>query len=286
MSLAGFVYSSFQRLQAPVIRRWYDHMTRIDHGGNMLFMNYGWAGLDEPRPLRLDPEDEPFRYCIQLYDRVAGAVDLEGLKVLEIGCGRGGGASFIHRRHRPGSTTGLDFAPRSVEFCRARHTVPGLSFVRGDAGALEFPDDEFDAVINVESSHCYPSMKAFLQGVARILRPGGHFLYTDYHSSAQLAALRRLFEECDLSLVEEEDISANVLRALELDNDRKKALISKLVPKGLRHMFSEFAGMEGTHTFNRSFRTGERIYSRFVLRKPAPFDAECPAAGELQPAEV
>ena len=64
MTIAGFVYSTLQRLQAPVIRRWYDHMTRIDRDGNMLFMNYGWAGLDEPRSLRLEPEDELFRYCM------------------------------------------------------------------------------------------------------------------------------------------------------------------------------------------------------------------------------
>lgn len=286
MTIAGFVYSTLQRLQAPVIRRWYDHMTRIDRDGNMLFMNYGWAGLDEPHSLRLEPEDEPFRYCMQLYDRVAGAVDLEGLRVLEVGCGRGGGASFVHRYHRPVSMTGLDFAPKSVEFCTARHAVPGLSFIRGDAGALSFPDAEFDAVINVESSHCYPSMMAFLEGVSRILKPGGHFLYTDYHSPAQLVELRRMFDDCGLALVEEEDISANVLRALELDNDRKMALITRLVPRGLRHMFCEFAGMEGTHTFNRSFRTGDRIYSRFVLRKPVPAPVGDAGIRELQPAGV
>jgi hypothetical protein len=85
--------------------------------------------------------------------------------------------------------------------------------------------------------------------------------------------MRSLFEECGLFLVEEENISPNVLKALELDNDRKKALITRFVPPILRHMFYEFAGMEGTHTFNETMRTGERIYSRFVLQKPVEVQA-------------
>ncbi len=268
MTFAGFIYSSLQRLQAPIIRRWYDQMTRIDRGEDMIFMNYGWAGLDEADRIELDPGDEPNRYCIQLYDRVAGAVDLTGRKVLEIGCGRGGGANYVKRYLKPGSMTGMDFSPKGIEFCSAKYRTDGLSFVRGDAGDMQFPSGEFDAVINVESSHCYPSMKAFLEGVARILKPGGHFLYTDYHSPKQLPKLRLLFEECGLSLVEEEDISINVLKALELDNDRKKELITRVVPPVLRHMFNEFAGMQGTHTFNETMRNGSRIYSRFVLQKP------------------
>jgi SAM-dependent methyltransferase len=273
MTFAGFIYSSLQKIQAPIIRRWYDQMSRIDSDENMIFMNYGWASLDPAPQLPLDPEDEKFRYCIQLYDRVAGAVDLEGRKVLEIGCGRGGGASYVKRYLKPSSMTGLDFAPKGVEFCNRRFGDPSLSFVQGDAQDLRFPDGEFDAVINVESSHCYPCMQGFLEGVARILKPGGHFLYTDYHSAKQLARMRSLFEECGLFLVEEENISPNVLKALELDNDRKKALITRFVPPILRHMFYEFAGMEGTHTFNETMRTGERIYSRFVLQKPVEVQA-------------
>ncbi len=47
-------------------------------------MNYGWASLDpSDQALSLLPEDERNRYCIQLYHRVAGAIDLSGMDVLE-----------------------------------------------------------------------------------------------------------------------------------------------------------------------------------------------------------
>jgi len=45
----------------------------------------------------LQPEDEPNRACIQLYHHVATQVPLRGMKVLEVSCGHGGGASYLTR---------------------------------------------------------------------------------------------------------------------------------------------------------------------------------------------
>jgi ubiquinone/menaquinone biosynthesis C-methylase UbiE len=269
MPPVSLLYRLAQRVQGPVIRRWYNLMSRINSGEHMVFMNYGWASLDpEASQLSLLPEDEKDRYCAQLYDKVAGSIDLRGKDVLEIGCGRGGGASWIMRYLKPRTLTGLDFSAKGIEFCRQCHVVPGLSFVHGDAEELEFGPESFDVVINVESSHCYGSMRQFLAGVFRILKPGGYFLYTDYHSGKKLEAMRLLFAESGLKILFEEDISPNVLKALELDNERKLALINSRVPFFLRKFFYEFAGMEGTQTFNATMRTGEKIYSRFVLQSP------------------
>jgi len=100
------LYRVAQKAKAPVIRRWYNLMSRIDRGEQMVFMNYGWASLDpEASPLGLQPEDEKDRYCIQLYDQVAGSVDLRRKDILEIGCGRGGGASWIMRYLQPRTLT-------------------------------------------------------------------------------------------------------------------------------------------------------------------------------------
>src|SRR5688572_16590920 len=73
---------------------------------DLAFLNYGYAPTDGD-PLQLTPESEPDRFGIQLYDTVAGAAVLEGLDVLEVGCGRGGGTAFVFERHRPASLTGL-----------------------------------------------------------------------------------------------------------------------------------------------------------------------------------
>ena len=88
-----------------LIRFWYQMLSRIDKEAVMPYMNYGYADLDpHAPPLALDDADAVHRYNIQLYDHVAGAVDLAAKDVLEVGCGRGGGLSVLVRfeqRHAP-----------------------------------------------------------------------------------------------------------------------------------------------------------------------------------------
>ena len=78
-------------------------------------MNYGHVADGGGEPLLLSAEDEPDRYCIQLYERVATPAKLAGAKVLEVGCGRGGGASFLSRYHGPEKFTGADFSAELVQ---------------------------------------------------------------------------------------------------------------------------------------------------------------------------
>ena len=98
------------------------------------FLNYGYSSIESGKvSLELEPADEPDRYSIQLYHRVASACPIAGKKVLEIGCGRGGGASFIARYLEPEFVTGLDLSNRAVEYCKRRHRLPNLNFQTGSA---------------------------------------------------------------------------------------------------------------------------------------------------------
>jgi SAM-dependent methyltransferase len=269
-TLARLFYRLPKSIQRPLERQWYENISRLDRQADMVFMNYGWADLDPDLPaLPLPPHDQDNRYCIQLYHRVAAAIDLEGQDVLEVGCGRGGGASYVARTLKPRSLTGLDLTAASIRFCREHHDVPGLSFVRGNAEALEFSAETFDAVINVESSHCYPNVDQFFKSVYRVLKPGGVFLYADHRDTADVDGWRRQIVDAGLEIVSEENISANVTQALALDDGRKQALIQARVPRILRPFFNEFAGMEGTHTLYATLCSGEKVYLRFVARKKA-----------------
>jgi len=230
-------------------------------------MNYGYAPLDTgEHPLVLEPDDEVNQYSIQLYDRVAGAVPLQGREVLEVGCGRGGGSSFAKRYHHPKQLTGVDYSAKAVRLCQESHAIDGLSFVHGDAEDLPFDDESFDAVINVESSHCYGSMPAFLREVHRILRPGGHFLFADLRAAEDRDRLHSQLLETGMTVLEEQGISSNVLEAMRRDSQRKLALIQRSVNKGLVATFRQFAAIEGSDVF-KGFRDGALFYCCYTLQK-------------------
>ncbi|BBX73779.1 class I SAM-dependent methyltransferase [Mycobacterium shinjukuense] len=210
-------------------------------GDDVVFFNFGYEE-DPPMALRLAVADEPNRYGIQLYHVTATQVELTGKRVLEVSCGAGGGASYIMRNLGPASYTGLDLNPASIDKCRERHKLPGLDFVQGDAENLPFPAESFDAVINVEASHQYPHFSRFLAEVARVLRPGGHFLYTDSRRApvigeweAALAdALLRKVAVRDITNEAKRGLAANTRRTQEQIGRRAPAFLQALVRHGVR----------------------------------------------------
>jgi ubiquinone/menaquinone biosynthesis C-methylase UbiE len=75
---------------------------------------------------------------------------------------------------------------------------------------MPFPASSFDAVVNIESSHCYESMDTFLSEVCRVLRPGGRFFFADLRSVDGVNTLREQFNACGLTVEKQTDITTNV----------------------------------------------------------------------------
>jgi SAM-dependent methyltransferase len=190
----------------------------------VLFINWGYEE-DPPMAVPLEASDEPNRFPIQLYHRTAAQVDLSGKRVLEVGCGHGGGASYLVRTLHPASYTGLDLNPAGIEFCRKRHQLPGLDFVHGNAENLPFPDQSFDAVINVESSHLYPRFPRFLAEAARVLHPGGHFLYTDLRPRVCIAEWEAALAATPMRPLSCAEINAQILLGAEKNSQQTLDLI-------------------------------------------------------------
>jgi len=292
----------------------YEAMSRFYRGSDVPFMNFGYAALEgDGKTLDLSPEEEEDRFFIQLYQRVLlpigkeassvrggqspAACCLAGHDVLEVGCGRGGGAAWMAKNLGPKRVVGMDISPSAVAHANRQHAAhighkhslltnpghptstafengqcTGLSFLAGDAEALPFPDGSFDVVVNVESSHCYGSMDRFLGEVARVLRPGGHFCFCDVRDRADAQRLRQELENNrhGLAVVELEDITANVLAALDLTSPMKEAALARF-PFWVRGMFRDQAGVIGgiVHT---AFCRGERKYLRALLEKQQQWD--------------
>ena len=254
-------------LRALFFQRLYQYLAWFFPRKDWKFMNYGFAPLDGKQPgVCLEEADEPNRLYIQLYHHLASQVALEGLSVLEVGSGRGGGAEYLKRYFKPARMVGLDLSTRVVEFCSRVYDLEGLDFQAGSAEDLPFPEADFDVVINVESSHCYASMAEFLAQTRRVLRQGGILLLADFRRTVAMANLRELLFSSGLSLLNELDITPQILKALELDHEPRSRFIEEMVPRGLAGFAGQFAGTGGSKISER-LKSGETTYFSFVLQK-------------------
>jgi demethylmenaquinone methyltransferase / 2-methoxy-6-polyprenyl-1,4-benzoquinol methylase len=99
----------------------------------------------------------------------AAAVVRPGDRVLDSCCGTGDLALACLRAG--GDVTGLDFSERMLE--RARRKSDEVEWVQGDALALPFEDDSFDAATVGFGVRNLEDLDRGLAELGRVLRPGG-----------------------------------------------------------------------------------------------------------------
>ena len=106
-------------------------------------------------------------------------------RLLEIGCGPGALSGSLSRWYPEAEVIGLD---RDSEFVRfAQEAAPAARFVEGDATALPFPDESFDATISNTVSEHVPT-EPFYREQYRVLRPGGVCLMLSARRGIHVAA--------------------------------------------------------------------------------------------------
>src|SRR5690349_11835915 len=100
----------------------------------------------------------------------------EGEKVLDIGSGAG---LLAHEMAvevgAAGSVDGIDPSPSMLALARRRRppdAAAEMRFVSGDAGALPFADESFDAAVATQVYEYVQDMPMALAEAFRVLRPG------------------------------------------------------------------------------------------------------------------
>tara|TARA_B110000438_G_scaffold60007_1_gene60182 strand:- start:5008 stop:5817 length:810 start_codon:yes stop_codon:yes gene_type:complete len=245
-------------------RTWYNIFARKAFNSDFSFMNYGYA--EAGFAPTLNNKDEGERYPIHLYHHVTTQAEIKGKDLLEIGSGRGGGASYIARYLEPGSVHGIDISSAAVDLCSKIHTVDNLSFSEGDSENLLFSKNFYDVVLNVESSHCYGDVDQFIKEVYRVLRPGGVFLWADFRPVESMEGLFKKFYSSGFQLITKKDITLNIIEALDLLTESRKTAIGERVPKPIRKVFESYAGLRGGSIHN-AFLSGELIYMSAAFKK-------------------
>eukprot|EP00930_Biecheleria_cincta_P098632 TRINITY_DN90294_c0_g1_i1.p1 TRINITY_DN90294_c0_g1~~TRINITY_DN90294_c0_g1_i1.p1 ORF type:complete len:368 (-),score=44.47 TRINITY_DN90294_c0_g1_i1:64-1167(-) len=143
------------------------------------FMNYGLF----TDPLEPCAAEHYQSHMANMYAVLAKGTQFAGRRVLEVGSGRGGGAALLSRHRHPALYIGMDIVASQVASANYRLANLGsrpLLFIVGDAMAIPLPDNSFDVVINVESSHAYSDFRGFLTEVRRVLVDNGTFLIEDF----------------------------------------------------------------------------------------------------------
>ena len=98
-----------------------------------------------------------------------------GEAALDIGCGTGDDVAAMAEIVGPeGRAVGVDYSEAMIAEALRRHgTVPGVSFQRGDAQALSFDTEAFDACRAERVLIHVQDPGAAVNEMARVLRPGG-----------------------------------------------------------------------------------------------------------------
>jgi len=136
--------------------------------------------------------------------RSAGLKSLAGLRILDVGCGRGSTLrQFLEYDADPAELWGIDLLPAFVQ--QARSASGSLQVICGSAADLPFPEGSFDFVSQfmLFTSVLSVEMKRNIaREISRVLVPGGKLLWYDFAFNnpanpdvrgIRLAEVRRLF---------------------------------------------------------------------------------------------
>jgi SAM-dependent methyltransferase len=113
------------------------------------------------------------------WSRLAGETFLDwldpkpGLRWLDVGCGNGAFTEMLVGRCAPASVQGVDPSEGQLAYARMRPASRVAHFHQGDAMALPFPDDAFDAAVMPLVLFFVPDPAKGVDEMARVVSAGG-----------------------------------------------------------------------------------------------------------------
>ena len=113
---------------------------------------------------------------------------LEGIDVLDVGCGHGRAINLMAQAYPASRFLGVDVAAPSIDGARAEAASRGLRNARfevRDAAALG-ERESFDFITTFDAIHDQVDPAAVLRGIYAALRPGGTYLCVDIGGSGDL----------------------------------------------------------------------------------------------------
>lgn len=120
-----------------------------------------------------------YEQMMGIWSRSAGSIFLDwlappkALRWIDVGCGNGAFTELLVERCAPAEVQGIDPSEGQLAFARARPSARLAEFSLGDAMALPFPADRFDAAVMALVLVFVPEPAKGLAEMVRVVRPGG-----------------------------------------------------------------------------------------------------------------
>ena len=119
-----------------------------------------------------------YEQMMGIWSRFAGEVFLDwlappsGLRWIDIGCGTGAFTELLVGRCAPVEVQGVDPSEGQLAFARKRPALRAAEFRQGDAMAVPFPADRFDAAVMALVLVFVPEPAKGVEEMVRVVRPG------------------------------------------------------------------------------------------------------------------
>ncbi|MGN6749894.1 MAG: class I SAM-dependent methyltransferase [Xanthobacteraceae bacterium] len=113
------------------------------------------------------------------WSRAAGEIFIDwlvpsrGLRWIDVGCGTGAFTELVVERCAPVGVAGVDPSEAQLSFARTRRLGAVAKFQQGDALALPFSDESFDAAVMALVIFFIPDPAKSIDEMVRVVRPGG-----------------------------------------------------------------------------------------------------------------
>jgi SAM-dependent methyltransferase len=131
-----------------------------------------------PPPIRFD-DGAAYDRGMGGWSRLAGGVFLDwlapapGLHWIDVGCGSGAFTEMLVQRCAPADVQGIDPSEAQLAFARTRPVARVATFQLGDAMALPFDTNHFDAGVMALVIFFVPGPAKGVAELVRVVRPGG-----------------------------------------------------------------------------------------------------------------
>lgn len=208
------------------VTNYYDNVFNVFKNSNFYFYNCGFY----PYNKNIVEEDLQYSAYISMYMYLLDNINTKNLKILDVSCGLGGSTTTYYKYFNFNEIHGIDINSNFIDFCKQNNK--NIYYYNMMAEQLNYSDNSFDIITNVDSSFVYKNKLMFLQECHRVLKEDGVFIYADYfYSNEEELLLKNLYKHVIVF-----DITENIalaskkllddINSMNLSDDQKDILIS------------------------------------------------------------